>query len=226
MHRCEKYRKPNAELFDAKNYVTRVWHTPRSPELRDKEEEIPVARRKVIQVVLAVLLIGLGFQLAVISSKGSVSSLALGVEETGAMRLDSGGGVTVYRYLHFFSDPADLFYWSERSLLLFIEVRNASFSQSSAEPSVMVVDEQNRTVFAGHFRPEEREVGVRFAFNGYLIQNGSYAVYVFNPTPKPVIIKVVVYPIIQTYRIDLPYLWEGFAIIAVGLVCLWLTARI
>jgi hypothetical protein len=225
MHRCEKYRKPNAELFDAKNYVTRVRHTPRSPEPRDKEEKIPVARGKVVQVVLAVFLIGLGFQLAVISSKGSVSSLALGVEETGAMRLESGGGVTVYRYFHFFSDPADLFYWSERDLLLFIEVRNASFSQSSADPSVMVVDGQDRAVFTGHFRPEEREVGVRFAFNGYLIQNGSYAAYVINPTPKPVIVKVVVYPIVQTYRIDLPYVWEGVAIIAVGLVCLWLTAK-
>jgi hypothetical protein len=179
-----------------------------------------------VQVALAILLIGLGFQLAVIFSKGSVLSLALGVEETGAMRLDSGGGVTVYRYFHFFSDPSDLFYWSERNLLLFVEVRNASISQSSADPSVMVVDGQNRAVFAGHFRPEVRVVGVRFAFNGYLIQNGSYAVYVINPTPKPVIVKVVVYPIVQTYRIDLPYLWEGFAIIAVGLVCLWLTAKI
>jgi len=226
MHRAEKYETSGSELLEAADRGTMVRQSPRSSELTEREGKSPIVRSKVVQVVLAVLLIGLGFQLAVISSKGSVSSLALGVEETGAMRLESGGGVTVYRYFHFFSDPADLFYWSERDLLLFIEVRNASFSQSSADPSVMVVDGQDRTVFAGHFRPEEREVGVRFAFNGYLIQNGSYAAYVINPTPKPVIVKVVVYPIVQTYRIDLPYVWEGVAIIAVGLVCLWLTAKI
>ena len=225
MHRAEKYETSSSELLEAADRGTMVRQSPRSSELTEREGKSPIVRSKVVQVVLAVLLIGLGFQLAVISSKGSVSSLALGVEETGAMRLESGGGVTVYRYFHFFSDPADLFYWSERDLLLFIEVRNASFSQSSADPSVVVVDGQDRTVFAGHFRPEEREVGVRFAFNGYLIQNGSYAAYVINPTPKPVIVKVVVYPIVQTYRIDLPYVWEGVAIIAVGLVCLWLTAK-
>lgn len=225
MHRSEKYRKSDAKPFNM-DYATRLRHTLRSPEPRNDEEKIPIARSKVIQVVVVVLLIGLGCQLAVISSKGSVSSLALGVEETSAMRLDSGSRVTVYRYFHFFSDSSDLFCWSERDLLLFIEVRNASSSQFPSDPSVMVVDGQNRTVFAGHFRPEERGVGVRFAFNGNLIQNRSYAVYVINPTPKPVTVTVVVYPIIQTYRIDLPYMWEGFAIIAAGLVCLWLTARI
>jgi hypothetical protein len=224
MHRDEKYGISGSKLH-ALDHGTWVRQSPRSSELTGREGKSPIVHSKVAQVVLAVLLVGLGFQLAVISSKGSVSSLALGVEETGAMRLDPGAKVTVYRYFHFFSDPADLFYWSERDLLLFIEARNASFGQSSADPSVMVVDGQNRTVFTGHFRPEEREVGVRFAFNGYLIQNGSYAAYVINPTPKPVIVKVVVYPIVQTYRIDLPYVWEGVAIIAVGLVCLWLTAK-
>ena len=177
--------------------------------------------------MFAVLLIALGFQLIMISAKDLVSSLALGAVETSAMRLDSGSRGIAYRCFYFLSEPPDLlhYYWTEKNLLLFAEVRNASFSQSSEDPSVMIVDGQNRTVFAGHFRLEERETGVQFVFNGNL-QNKSYVVYVTNPTPKPVVVNVVVYPIIQTYQIYLPYLWEGFAIIATGLVCLWLTARI
>jgi hypothetical protein len=198
--------------------------TSRHPCL-SRKEGFPYDRRKLLQVVLALLLLGLGFQLVLISSESSVSSLSLGPVETGIFRLDPNSGEMVYRYRHLFSDQSGYLYWLQKKLLVFVEVQNVTLSLSSEDPFVVAVDQEDREIFTGHFRPEERAGGVRFAFDCDLNQNASYAIYIINKTSKSISIKADVYPIVQVYRIERPYVWEGFAIMAIGFLCLWLTAR-
>jgi len=178
-----------------------------------------------LQVVLALSLLGVGFQLVLVSSESSVSSLSLGPVETGIFRLNPNSREMIYRYHHLFSDQPGYLYWLQRKLLVFVEVQNATLSLSSEDPFVLAVDQEDREVFTGHFRPEERAGGVRFAFGCDLNQNASYVIYIINKTSKSIRIKADVYPIVQVYRIERPYVWEGFAIMAMGLLCLWFTAR-
>ena len=67
VQRDEKHNKPNAELFETRSYATRNRQPPRNLDSGKREERSPVVRSKVVQVVLTLLLIGLGFLLVLIA---------------------------------------------------------------------------------------------------------------------------------------------------------------
>jgi len=67
MQKDEKRNKPNAELFGTRSYATRTRQPPRNLDSGKREERPPVVHSKAVQVVLTLMLIGLGFLLVLVA---------------------------------------------------------------------------------------------------------------------------------------------------------------
>ena len=67
MHRAEKYETSTSELLEAADRGTMAQQSLRSSELTEREGKSPIVRSKMVQVALAILLIGLGFLLVLIA---------------------------------------------------------------------------------------------------------------------------------------------------------------